>query len=125
MKYSVSATALAAAMAFGASAGAEEHIEEVWECTLIEGKTMERVNSINAGWVKYVNKNVEGGNISSRTVTPLVGDMESFFFVDSFPNLGSWADTKEVMRSGEGQKIEAALEEVAACTSNRLYGSTQ
>ena len=66
-----------------------------------------------------------GGGINSRAVTPLVGDMGSFIFVDSFPNLGSWADTKAVMNSGEGQKIEAALEEVSDCTSNRLYTSTQ
>lgn len=125
MKNLLSVTALAAAMAFTASASAEEHIEEVWECTLVEGKTMNQANSINATWVKYVNNNVKGGNINSRTVVPLVGDMGSFFFVDSFPNLVSWAETKELMRSGEGQKIEAALEEVADCASNRLYGSMQ
>ncbi|MEE4660638.1 MAG: hypothetical protein V2J89_09230 [Halieaceae bacterium] len=125
MKTLLSVTALAAALVFSASASAKEHIEEVWECTLVEGKTVDQANSVNATWLKYVNDNVKGGNINSRAVVPLVGDMGSFLFVDSFPSLVSWAETKEVMRSGEGQKIEAALEEVAECTSNRLYASMQ
>jgi hypothetical protein len=125
MKTILSVTALAAAMLCGANANAESHIEEVWECTLVEGKTMEQVNNINASWIKYANENVKGGGISSRTVTPLVGDLGSFIFVDSFPDLGSWATAKEVMSTGDGQKIEAALEEVSSCTSNRLYSSTQ
>ena len=118
-------TTLLTAIALCATANADTHIEEVWECTLSEGKTMAQVNAINANWVKYANKNVEGGGINSRSVSPLVGDMGTFIFVDSFPNLGSWADTKEVMRSSEGQKIEAELEGVSECTSNRLYTSTQ
>ena len=125
MKNLLSVIALAAAMALCTTASAGSHIEEVWDCTMIEGKTLDQVNSVNAKWVKYVNKNVKGSGINSRTVTPLVGDMRSFIFVDSFPNLASWADTKAVMQSDEGRKIEAALEEVTDCTSNRLYTSTQ
>jgi hypothetical protein len=117
-------TTLATAMALCSSANATTHIEEVWECTLTEGKTMTQVNAINANWVNYANKNVKGGGISSRTVSPLVGDMGTFIFVDSFPNLSSWADAKEAMQSSEGQKIEAELEEVSECTANRLYTST-
>ena len=124
MKNLLSVTALAAAMALSTTASAESHIEEVWDCTLRDGKTMDQVNSINASWMKHANKKVKGGGISSRTVTPLVGDMGSFIFVDSFPNLDSWADLKEAMKSDEGQKIEAAFEEVTNCTSNRLYTST-
>ncbi len=118
-------TTLSAAMAFCATATANTHIEEVWDCTVLEGSTMTQVNAINANWVKYVNKNVKGGGINSRSVTPLVGDMGTFIFVDSFPNLSSWADAKEAMKSSEGQKIEAELEGVSKCTSNRLYTSTQ
>ena len=50
--------------------------------------------------------------INSRSVSPLVGDLGTFIFVDSFPNLSSWADTKVAMQSSEGQKIEAELEGV-------------
>jgi hypothetical protein len=117
-------TTLTTAMALCSTANANTHIEEVWECTLSEGKTMTQVNAINANWVKYANKNVKGGGIKSRSVSPLVGDLGTFIFVDSFPNLSSWADTKVVMQSSEGQKIEAELEGVSQCTSNRLYTST-
>jgi hypothetical protein len=125
MKNLLAIATLAAAMTLCATASAETHIEEVWDCSLREGKTIAQVSSRNANWIKYVNKNVKGGGINSRIVTPLVGDMGSFIFVDSFPNLGSWAETKELMSSGEGQKIEAAFDEVTNCSSNRLYTSTQ
>ena len=120
-------TTLSTAMALCATANANTntHIEEVWDCTLSEGKTMTQVNTINANWVKYINKNVKGGGINSRTVSPLVGDLGSFIFVDSFPNLNSWADAKVEMQSSEGQKIEAEFDDVSDCTSNRLYTSTQ
>ena len=71
------------------------------------------------------NQNVKGSGINSRIVTPLVGDLGSFIFVDSFPNLASWSEAKAAMQSGEGQKIEAAFDELSDCTSNRLYTSTQ
>ena len=125
MKNLLAIATLAAAMTLCATASADTHIEEVWDCSLREGKTIAQANGLNANWIKYVNKNVKGGGINSRIVTPLVGDMGSFIFVDSFPNLGSWAETKELMSSGEGQKIEAAIDEVSDCTSNRLYTSTQ
>jgi hypothetical protein len=125
MKNLLATTTLAAAMTFCTTASAETYIEEVWDCSLREGKTFAQVSSLNANWIKYVNKNVKGGGINARIVTPLVGDMGSFIFVDSFPSLNSWAETKELMSSGEGAKIEAAFDEVSDCASNRLYTSTQ
>jgi hypothetical protein len=124
MKNLLSVFFMTVAMAVSGIASAGTHVEEVWDCTLREGKTMKQVNAINAKWIKFVNKQVKGGEISSRTVTPLVGDLSSFVFVDAFPDLQSWTDTKAAMASEQGQKLEAEFDEVSECSSNRLYNST-
>ena len=124
MKNLLSATVLATAFTFSGVANADTHIEEVWDCTLRDGKTMEEVNAVNAKWVKFINKKVKGGAIDSRSVTPVVGEFGSFFFVDSFPNLGSWADGKEAMQTEEGEKLNAEFDALTECGSNSLYNST-
>ena len=124
MKKFRSVTLLAAVFSVCGLANADTSIEMVWECTLKEGKSMEEVHAVNAKWVKFINKKVKGGEISSATVVAVVGDYSSFLFVDSFPNLQSWTDASAVMASSEGQKQEAAFEEVSECSSSRLYEST-
>jgi hypothetical protein len=103
---------------------ADTHYEEVWDCKLVEGKTIKQVNAINAKWMKFVNKNVKGGGISSRSVTPVVGSLPVFIFVDSYPSLQSWADAKNLMEGKEGQALDAEFSTVSECTSNSLYKST-
>jgi hypothetical protein len=124
MKNILSVLFMTAAVAVSGVASAGTHVEEVWDCSLREGKTMEQVNATNAKWVKFINKQVKGGGISSRTVTPLVGDLSSFVFVDAFPNLQSWTDAKAAMESKQGQKLEAEFDATSECSSNRLYNST-
>jgi hypothetical protein len=124
MKNFLRFTTTVATIIFSGLTIAATHVEEVWDCKLIEGKTMKQVNTANADWMKYANANVKGGGINSRVVTPVVGDYGGFFFVDSFPNLKSWADTKAVMATTEGAKKDAAILAVVECSSNRLYNST-
>jgi hypothetical protein len=116
---------MTAAVTASAIVQAASHIEEVFDCSLREDKTMKELNAINARWVKLMNKEVKGGGINSRVVTPVVGDFGQFFFVDSFPNLQSWADAKAVSDTKKGSAIEAEIEAVTDCTSNRLYSSTE
>ena len=67
---------------------ADTRIDEVFTCQLSDGKTMDDVREVNSRWVKFMNANVEGGNISSDIVTTIVGDTTPgrFIFVDSFPS---------------------------------------
>ena len=124
MKNLLSVLFMTAAVAVSGVASANTHVEEVWECTLRDGKTMKQVNAVNAKWGKFINKQVKGGGIGSRSVTPLVGDLSSFFFVDAFPNLQSWTDAKAAMDSNQGRKLDAEFEAVSECSSNQLYNST-
>ena len=125
MKNILTVLCMTVAVSASAIVQAGSHIEEVFDCSLREDKTMKELNAINARWVKLMNKEVKGGGINSRVVTPVVGDFGQFFFVDSFPSLQSWADAKAVSDTKKGSAIEAEIEAVTDCTSNRLYSSTE
>ena len=124
MKNLLSVLFMTVAMAVSGVVSAGTHVEEVWDCSLREGNAIKQVIAINAKWVKFINKQVKGGGISSRTVTPLVGDLSSFVFVDAFPDLQSWTNAKAAMDSKQGQKLDAEFDAVSECSSNRLYNST-
>ncbi len=108
------------------AANAGTRVEEVWECTLNEGKTLEEVHATNGAWLKFVNAKVAGGDIHSYVATSIVGDtIPRFVFVDSFPNMKAWIATKAALETDEGQALEAALNDVARCESNTLYSTTE
>ena len=117
---------ISAAICACASALADTTIDEVFTCQLSEGKTMDDVREVNSRWVKFMNANVEGGNISSNIVTTVVGDttLGRFIFVDSFPSLESWTEAKSATAGDpEGEAIDAGLGAVAECSDSRLYSS--
>ncbi len=124
MKNILSTTVLAASLTFCGFANAGTHIEEVFDCTVKDGKTMADVNAANANWIKFVNKKVKGGGINSRAVTPLVGDFGGFVVVDSFPDLTSWVAMKAAMETKDGLKVGGAVLDTVDCSSSRLYSST-
>lgn len=102
---------------------AESTVINLWECKINEGKSIEDVQAANSKWVKYANANVEGGNIQSYIMTPLVGIAETFKYADSFPSLTSWTTMTEF--DNEAIKaIEKGLNAAATCSSNTLHRST-
>jgi len=98
---------------------------EIWKCVLKDGKTMDDVATANGKWVKFMNANVEGGDIHSYGQTAVVGNQEKFLYIDVFPDMKVWIASKTAIENEEGQAIEAELNEVASCTSNSLYSSTE
>ena len=70
--------------------GAEYRIINMVDCKLNDGMTIEDVHEANRPWIRYMNKNVPGGDIRSFVVVAVVGDWEpSFKYIDSFPSLAS------------------------------------
>ncbi len=117
-------TSLTAATVLSLAAGAamaETTFEEVWTCKLEEGKTVEDVQVINSRWLKFVNDKAGKGKIRSSVVMAQVGNIDMFLFVDTYPDLATWAATKEALRSEEGQALDEAFEGVSDCSENRLY----
>ena len=96
-------------------------INEVWTCTVNEGKSIDDVKTANHKWVAYVNKEVKGGDIQSYVATAIVGKRGQFLYVDSFPSMESWTAEKAAMEKDAGKKLNEVLSKVATCKSNSLY----
>jgi len=110
---------------FCLTATAGTRINEVWTCTINEGKSLDDVKTANHKWVKYVNKEVKGGDIQSYVANAIVGKQNKFVYVDSFPSMESWTAQKAAMDKDSGKKLEEELSKVAKCQSNSLYSVEQ
>jgi len=109
--------------AFGLSGVAvADHYSEVWTCTLEDDKTVEDVQAVNTIWLAYVHANISE-EITSSVVTAVVGNLEDFVFVDTYPDLETWAATKSRLDSDEADEIDELFEDVSECSKNRLYKS--
>ena len=100
---------------------AADSIAETWTCKVKEGKKLEDVQAINSKWLKWVNAHVEGGGITSSVGESVVGNSEKFIFVDTYPNLATWAATKDALDSDAGDELDELFEDVSECSENRLW----
>ncbi len=107
--------------AFGLSGVAvAESYSEVWTCTFEDEKTVEDVQAVNSKWLAYVHEHVSE-DITSSVLTAVVGNLENFIFVDSYPDLATWAATKSRLDSDESDEIDDLFDDVSECSKNRLY----
>jgi len=100
---------------------AADSIVETWTCEVKEDKKIEDVQATNSKWLKWVNAQVEGGGITSSVGESVVGNSEKFIFVDTYPNLATWAATKEALDSAAGEELDELFEDVSECSENRLW----
>ena len=98
-----------------------DSITETWTCKVAEGKKIEDVQAVNSQWLKWINTHVEGGGITSSVGTSVVGNAESFLFVDTYPNLATWAAAKDALDSDAGSEVEDTFDDVSECSENRLW----
>jgi hypothetical protein len=132
MKKALSIIVLAAVAICGAGVAVADHHEaskdryvELWYCKVNDGKTMDDVKAANSKWVEHVNASVQGGDIHSYILAPVVGKQGGFMYADSFPSIDAWKGARDAMKSEAGQAIDKALEEAADCSSNSLHQSTK
>ena len=98
-----------------------DSIAETWTCEVKDGKSIEDVQATNSKWLKWINAHVEGGGVTSSVGTTVVGNAEIFIFVDTYPNLATWAAAKDALDSDEGDEVEDLFEDVSECSENRLW----
>ncbi len=98
-----------------------DSVAETWTCEVKEGKEIKDVQAANSKWLKWVNAHVEGGGITSSVGTSVVGNSERFIFVDTYPNLATWAAAKDALDSEEGNELDDLFEDVSECSENRLW----
>jgi len=95
-------------------------VSESWICELKDDKSIEDVQAINSKWLKWVNARVDGV-VRSAVGTAIVGNTEIFMFIDSYPDLATWAAVKTALDSDEGNELDGLFEETSECSSNRLW----
>jgi hypothetical protein len=100
---------------------AADSIAETWTCQVKEGKKLEDVLAVNSKWLEWVNAHVEGGGITSSVGESVVGNIENFIFLDTYPNLATWAATKDALDGDAGAELEDLFMEVSDCSENRLW----
>ena len=120
MKVIKSGLILAAAMCLTPVAGADEIIE-AWTCELEDDVSIEDVQATNSKWLKWVNDNVDGGEIKSAVGTPIVGNLEVFLFVDTYPDLATWAAAKDALDSDAAEELNEMFDDLSECDKNRLW----
>lgn len=106
---------------FCLSAGAwADPVAEVFACKLHEGKTMEDAKEINKKWLAWMRAKV-AEEITSTAATAVVGDSDTFMYVDTYPDLETWAKGKTARETDEGMAVEGGFDAVMTCASNRLW----
>ena len=119
-KFFLHTLAAGAALCFSGFAVADTYAE-VWTCKLEEGKTVEDAHAVNRQWLKWVNENVDGGEITGSIATSVVGDSDAFAWVDTYPDLATWSATKAALDTEEGKAMDALFEGITDCDKNRLW----
>lgn len=110
---------LAVAFLYGGAAFADSY-REVWQCKAKEGKTQEEIQAVNSKWLAWMQKNVDK-NISSALLTAVVGNLDGFVFVDSYPSLDAWSKGRGAQDGNEDMdEINDAFNEVLMCSENSL-----
>lgn len=98
-----------------------DSIVESWQCELKNDATTEDVQAVNSKWLKFVNKHSKGGKITSSLGSAVVGNQSKFLFVDSYPDMATWAAVKDALNGDAGEEVDGMFEDVMECTENRLW----
>jgi hypothetical protein len=118
-KLLLGAFASVALLCFSAGAWADP-VSEVWLCSLEEGKTLDDAQAANSKWLAWMRAKVNK-EITSSAITAVVGKTQEFRWVDTYPDLATWAAAKAALDTEEGAAAEAVFEGITNCGSNQLY----
>lgn len=109
------------ALLFAGGTALADDYREVWQCKAKEGKTIDDIQAVNSKWVAWMRKNVNK-SISSAILTAVIGDLQSFMFVDVYPSLEVWGAGKAAQDdSDEMDALNEEFEAVTECEASRLW----
>ena len=101
-----------------------ETVTIVWTCELNDGKTKEDALAVNAKWLKWARGFANTDEITSSFVAPAVGKFDGFRWVDSYPDLATWAKVAAADAEDESE-TSAAFDEVETCSKNKMYSTEE
>ena len=117
----VSLTMVTAVFILLSAAASADMVANVYSCKLKEGKTSEDAHAVNGEWLKWARAKAGTDDIRSSYTTSIVGDLEGFMWVDTYPDLAAWAKVNGVDLEEENPELSEALDALADCGENRLY----
>ena len=107
------------------SVNADTRVDQVWTCTLNNGKTLEDLNAVHGKWIAWANKQTYGGDIRGYVVSSLVGaEFSVVLLIDSYPDFATYAADIDAYSGAEGQALDSEYDAVSTCTSSALYTVT-
>jgi len=104
---------------FSAGAWADK-VSEVFDCELEDGKTLDDAQAVNTKWLAFMKANVSK-EITSTAATVVVGKSKGFLYVDTYPDIATWAAAKEALQTDEGKAVVSGFEDIMECDKNKLY----
>jgi hypothetical protein len=99
-----------------------ETVTIVWTCELNDGKTREDALAVNAKWLKWAHGIAGTDAITSNFVTTAIGEFGGFLWVDSYPDLATWAKVAAADLEDESE-TSAAFDELETCSGNTMHRS--
>ncbi len=116
-------TVMLASLLFGVSGLAlADPVTAIWTCKLNDGRTAEESQAAGKKWVAFVRKITGNDEITSSWFSTVVGDVEHFMWVDTYPSLEVWAAAQTAIENSEEfAPIGEELAEIETCSGNRLY----
>jgi hypothetical protein len=93
-----------------------EPVSVVFSCKLKEGSTKEDAMEINARWLKWARETGGSDEITSSYVSTIIGDLESFMWVDTYPDIATWGKVVDA-----DSEFDAEFNAVSTCSGNRMY----
>jgi hypothetical protein len=108
-----------ALLCFSAGAWADA-VSEVFECELKKNKTIADAQAVNKGWLAFMKANVSE-DITSTAATVVVGKSDGFLYVDTYPDLATWAAGQAALETDEGEAATSGFDDVMECEKSTLY----
>lgn len=118
-KLFLGAFASIALLCFSAGAWADK-VSEVFTCELKDDKTIAEAQAVNSKWLAFMRANVSK-DITSTAATAVVGNSDEFLYVDTYPDLATWAAGKAALETDEGKAVSSGFDDIMDCDKNRLY----
>ena len=71
---------------------------------------------INARWLKWARETGGSDEITSSYVSTIIGDLDSFMWVDTYPDIATWGKVVDA-----DSEFDAEFNAVSTCGGNRMY----
>ncbi len=119
MRKTIVSIATTALLLLSMSASAD--VAQVWQCTLVDGKTNDDLMALSESWLEAAKGINESASV--RVYFPIAADAEenSFIFVFYLPDFTSWGKFNDAYPDSPVAQVDAGWNEIAPCKVSGLW----